>query len=886
MSKKLFILDVSGYVFRAYHALPNMTNSQGHSTHALFGFIRSVQKIFKDFHPEHVVAVFDGPENKKQRIEIYEKYKANRRKADADLPEQMALVKKFCDLSGIPTVEVAGVEADDTMGSIATKAVAEGFLVYLCTSDKDLCQLVGEKIYILNTWKNNQIVDDKMVEQIHGVPPSKIVDLLAMMGDTSDNIPGLYGFGPKTGAALLKEFGSLDEILKNPHKVKGVKKQEILREQADQALLSRRLATIHTDIPFPQDKRWFASKEENLEALREFYLEMGFNAFIRELDARCWTKKTEETKAHLVDDEKSFEKLLQNLKDQKEICFDLETTDFRPLQALPVGVGFGFKPGEAFYVPLNGKLGFEKVLKGLKPLFEDQKLSFYGHHVKYDCHVLENIGILVTNLCFDTILASYILNSAARQHSLDHLSLEFFGKVKISIKSLIGSGKKQITMDQVPIQRVCDYCSEDVDYTSRLKKIFEKELEKRKLAPLLYELELPLSRVLQKMERTGVYLDISHLEKMSIEIGKEIAILEDQIYRLAGETFNISSPKQLSHVLFEKLKIKPIKKTTTGLSTRADVLEALSVEFPIAEKVIQYRALDKLRSTYVDALPYDVNPRTGRIHPTFNQFVVATGRLSCQDPNLQNIPVRGTLGKKIREAFRPEAKGWSFLSADYSQVELRLLAHLSEDPKLIDAFKKGEDIHVATASQMFNISLSAVTSQQRHMAKAINFGIIYGQQAYGLSQELKIDVRKAANFIEAYLERYPQVKEYMITCIEHVRKTGRAVTMIGRERKIPEINSGNSQIRMMAERLAINTPLQGSAADMIKLAMLKIDRNLTRDKMKSKMVLQIHDELIFEAPDEELPSLKSMVKDEMEGVFELKIPLLVDLSVGKNWGKC
>lgn len=893
MRKKLYILDVSGFIFRAYFALPPMTNSQGESTHALFGFIRSTIKLFKELKPEHVVAVFDGPDNKKQRRELYEKYKSNRTQIVEDLPGQIDKAMEFCALMGLAHVEISGVEADDTMGSIALWAEEQGMDVFLCTGDKDFAQLVSNHIFILNPWKENLILDKAKVEEVYGVPPERIIDLLAIMGDSSDNIPGLTGFGPKTAIALLKEFGSLENILKNPGLVPGKKKQETLKQEADIARLSHRLATIHTAVDFPKDSSCFALKPPQVIELRDFYMAQGFGSLVRELDEvlkqtlPATALEAEKKVSYLlVDDEAALELLLRDLRTKKEICFDVESTHIRPLLASPVGIGFCVAEGEAAYVPLNGKLGKKRILEALKPLFEDTNHSFFGHNVKYDCHVLANEGIQVASLSFDTILASYLLNSESRRHSLDHLALQYFGKVKISIKSLIGAGKKEITMDQVPLEKVCEYCCEDVDYTFRIKAILEKELLERELGPLLFDLELPLSIVLAKMERVGIYVDVEKLHTMSKEIRHELVGIEKEIHTIAGEEFNISSPKQLSEILFTKLGIKPLKKTATGLSTRAEVLESLAAEHLIAQKIIEFRLLEKLRSTYIDSLPDEVHPISSRIHPTFNQWVAATGRLSCQDPNLQNIPIRSLQGKKIREAFRPQKKGWSYLSADYSQIELRLLAHLSEDPELIKAFKEGEDIHEFTASLIFNIPLAQVTPTQRHQAKAINFGIIYGQQAYGLSQELGIEVKEAAAFIQAYFERYPKVLSFIAKCVKVAHDTGMSTTMIGRQREILDIRSKNAMIRAAAERLAINTPLQGSAADLIKLAMLDIDRKLVAQQLESTLILQIHDELIFEAPDSELDSLKTLVKKSMEGVFTLKVPLIVDIHIGKNWGEC
>lgn len=875
---KLFILDVSGFIFRAYFAIPNMTNPQGSSTHALFGFIRSVNKLLQDFGPNHVVAVFDGPDNKKSRKKIYADYKANRTEKYDDLPEQIGKAKEFCNLFGIQHVEVDGVEADDTMGAIAQWGEQKGMEVFLCTSDKDLAQLVTDKIRMLNPWKSNLILDPDGVKQTYGVRPDQIIDLLAIMGDTSDNIPGLKGFGPKTAVPLLQEFGTLENLLRNPDQVKGPKKQQTLREDADIALLSQKLATIVTDVPFDEPTDNFALHTPNLEELKEFYVENGFNSLVKSLGLEDEPEKQSYT---LVDDEKSLIDLIAKLEKAKLICVDVETTGLKPLQAKLVGIGFSIKVATAYYVPMNGSLG-QKALELLKPIFS--KGYFVGHNIKYDAHILANVGINLPHIVFDTILASHLLNSSSRRHSLDTLSLEYFSKVKTSIKSLIGVGKKEISMWDVPIEQVSEYCCEDVDYTLRLYERLSKELDKRGLTKILEDLELPLSEILMKMERAGMYLNVPHLEKMGTQICAEIARIEKKIFDAAGETFNLNSPKQLSEILFKKLGIEPLKKTKSGHSTKAEVLEELALNYPIAADILAFRTLDKLRSTYIEALPREVNPQTRRVHPTFSQFITATGRLSCQDPNLQNIPVRTEQGKQIRAAFAPQKEGWSYLSADYSQIELRLLAHLSEDPTLIKAFQNGEDIHAYTASLMFGVE--NVSSEQRRQAKAINFGIIYGQQAYGLAKELRIDMYEAKNFIEAYNKRYPKVFDYVESCIQRVKETGIALTMMGHERPIPEINSSNGVIKAAAQRLAINTPLQGSAADLIKLAMINVNALLKRKKLESMMVLQVHDELIFECPDHELTLLKPLVKESMEKVFELTVPLIVDIHIGKNWGEC
>lgn len=884
---RLFIIDASGYLYRSYHAISFMTNPQGESTNALFGFIRSILKLMKDFSPDHVVAVFDGPNNIKKRKEIYPEYKAHRSEMPGDLRYQMDWAKDFCNFHGIPLLNIPEVEADDAMGSVAEWAQDHFEEVFLCTSDKDMAQLVGNGVKLLNTHKDNLILDVEGVTEKFGVPPSKIIDLLAITGDSSDNVPGLPGFGPKTATTLLQQFDSLEYILEHPEEVKGKKKQETIREEADKALISKKLVTIDVNVDIPKDVTFFKLKEEQDNELQQFYHRMNFTSLIKEQNLAKQTAPVEEKVTYsLVDDEEGLNNLISLLNKQKEICFDTETTALHPMEAELVGVGFCFEPTKAWYVPTNGKLGMDRVIGVLKPLLENSKICIYGHNIKYDYQVMRNYDITINNICFDTIIASYLLNTSNRQHSLDFLSLHYFNKVKIPTSDLIGKGKKQITMKEVPIQTVSDYCCEDVDYTCRLKQLFEKELKERKLDKLFKKLELPLLPILAKMERHGIYLDVPTLEAMGTEVVKELESLSNEIYELAGETFNINSPKQLSHILFEKMGIHPPKKTATGFSTNAEVLETLKADHPIAEKILEYRTLEKLRSTYIESLPGDVNAATHRIHPTFNQFVTATGRLSCQDPNLQNIPIRTEIGRRVREAFRPEKKGWSFLSADYSQIELRLLAHFSEDPNLVKAFEEGEDIHAHTAATIFGVPIDQVTKEMRYRAKAVNFGVIYGQQAFGLARDLGIDFGEAKAFIETYFQTFPHVKDYLESCKEKARKEEKAVTYTGRERAIPEINSKNPQIRSAAERLAINTPLQGSAADLIKKAMIEIDALLQKEGYLGYMILQIHDELIFELPDFEVPMIEPIVKSTMENTLKLKVPLTVNISIGKNWKEC
>lgn len=888
--KKLYLIDASGFIYRSYFAIRNMTNAKGESTNALFGFIRSVLKLLKDFEPHHLAAVFDGPRNAQKRIAIYEHYKAHRAEMPADLRYQIDWARTFCQLAGIPMLNVADAEADDVMGSIAQWAAKQGAAIFLCTSDKDMCQLVNENIHILNTFKENQILDSKGVEDTYGVPPHQIVDWLAMVGDSSDNVPGLPGFGPKTAAELLKSFGSLDYILNHPTEIPGKKKQEILIQERDKALLSRQLVTLDVAVEIPHDPLFYSYSGPHVKELKEFYGAMNFQSLIREMgDMTAHGEAkigTEEVEYQLVDTPEELEELMKILHKSSEVCFDTETTHLRPLLAELVGVGFCIEPKKAWYIPVNGKLGLETVLKAVKPLLEDSKIGFYGQNIKYDMHVMANYGIRIKNISFDTLLASYILNSHSRQHSLDSLALDYFGKIKIATSDLLGKGKKQITMREVPIEEVCRYCCEDVDYTCRLKQVLEKELHERKLMKLLMELELPLTRVLAGMERHGMYLDEPLIQTLAHHLKLEIESLQMEIYKLAGIEFNINSPLQLQKILFDKLQIPYPKRRSGSLSTGEDILELLVEAFPIAGKILEYRKLEKLRSTYVDILPQEIHPKDHRIHCTFNQSVAATGRLSCQDPNLQNIPVRTATGRKIREAFRPEKKGWSYLSADYSQIELRLLAHFSGDPYLIEAFKHNLDIHAHTAASVYGIPIESVTKEQRHAAKAVNFGLLYGQQAFGLSQELKISPKEAQEFIEIYFKRFTKVRGFLEECKEKARLTGKAVTATGRERLIPEIHNKNGMLRAQAERLAVNTPIQGTAADIIKKAMLQIDHLIQKHKKLGFMVLQIHDELIFEVPDFELVDFEPLVRNAMEHIEKLKVPLTVDIAVGKNWKEC
>ncbi|MEM7174491.1 MAG: DNA polymerase I [Chlamydiota bacterium] len=892
LMKTLYLLDAVSLLFRSYYAIRRMTNQQGQSTNALYGFIRSVQKIIKDFSPTHLAAIFDGPNNKQARQKIYQQYKGHREGMPDDLIPQLGLAVDYCTYAGIPQLVEPGVEADDMIGSIAKWAEARQIKTFICSSDKDLCQLVSDTVKIIHTHKDNLIVDKSEVEKMHQVKPEQIVDYLALMGDKSDNIPGVPGIGPKTAAALLNQYPTLDELFNHLGDLKNKRWAEKLATHRKEAFISQQLAQLMLDLSFPKDDAFFALTTPNDEQLTALYREMNFASLLKDLaqkeqlsfqSAQPAIDQLETVDYQTIDELSELSELISRLEKEPEICLDTETTATTPMQAELVGIGLGVRPGQAWYLPANGKLGLTAIIAALKPLLESPTIQFYGHNLKYDIHILLNYGIKLQAIGFDTILASYVLNPHVNRHSLDALVLERFGKAKTPIKELIGTGKKQQSMRTVPIAQVAAYCCEDVDYTCRLKTLFQTQLKQESLTAIFYDIELPLIPVLVAMERFGMYLDAPKLKEMARSLEAAIHQVEEKIYQLAGETFNIKSPKQLSQILFEKLKIKTGNKKQ---STRAEILESLMGKHPIAAEVLSFRFLEKLRSTYVQTLPLQVNPNTERIHCSFKQFVTATGRLSCQDPNLQNIPFHSAEGKKIRAAFRPKNPDWCYLAADYSQIELRLLAHLSDDERLIAAFASGEDIHATTAAAIFNCPLNVVTKEQRFQAKAVNFGIIYGQQAFGLSKQLGISMKEAASFIETYFNRYPKVKQFLEECKEKARQNGFAITMTGRKRPIPEIYSPNAMIRQAAERLAVNTPLQGSQADIIKKAMIDIHRTLIENKQPAHMVLQIHDELIFELPKPNTDKVKKIVRHLMETAVQLKIPLTVNIAIGKNWGEC
>lgn len=899
----LYIIDASGYLYRSYFAISQMSNKKGVSTNALYGFIRSLLKLYAEFSPTHCVCVFDGPRGTSHRRALYAEYKAHRATTPPDLIDQIEAAKTFCGLFGLPTLCVEGVEADDTMASVALWGAKErNSNVFLCTGDKDMCQLVGDKISLLKTHRDkrtgieNKILGRQEVFQEYGVYPEQILDFLALIGDASDNIPGVKGVGAVTAAKLLEKYGSLEGIYNKIDSLTD-KQQQLLRNGKELAYLSKQLATLHTEVPFPHEAQAFALSPMDRPKLLAFCREMDFSSFIRELQltdqqsgsknsANAATKIDEATSAceyNIVQGAEDVHALVERIKEKNSsICLHVEYTEGSLLTRKPVGLALCVEPTKAWYIPYSAEIAPE-----ITALLTASYQTFFGHDIKLQMHALANVGILLPVPCFDTMLASYLLNSQQRQHSLDELIPSYFNIEKIPRDSLVRQGRKMIPIEQVSIKPLSAYCCQSADYTLRLKTLQTVQLQQRNLTALLQEIELPVLQTLFSMERRGIYLDKDVIKQLSLEAVALIDVLKEEIFSLAGESFDLNSPKQLREILFNKLKIPSVKKTDTGQdSTDANVLIQLSKQHPIAQKITEYREVEKLRSTYIDPLPQQVNPSTQRIHCTFNQAVAATGRLSCQDPNLQNIPIRSEMGKKIREAFRPQEASWIYLSADYSQLELRLLAHFSKDPTLTEGFLKNEDIHAYTAALVFDLDLADVTPTMRRQAKAVNFGVIYGQQAFGLAQELQISTKEAGEFIKNYFDRYSKVQEYLEECKQRARSTGYSITATGRERFIPDITSKNPLARSAAERLAINTPLQGTAADLIKLAMIEVQRRLTAKELQARMLLQIHDELLLELPDAELSTAHKLLKDSMESVMPLSVPLVVNLAVGKNWKEC
>ncbi len=884
MSEKLYLLDASGYIFRAYYAIRSLSNSKGLPTNALYGFTSMLMKLIKEEQPDHFAAVFDVA-RKTFRNEKYPAYKANRSEPPADLVPQFPYFRKIVQAMNIPVLELPNYEADDVIGTLTHKL--RDYPTVIVTADKDMMQLVSQRVTLLDSMKEKRIGIPEVKERF-GVGPELVADILGLAGDSSDNIPGVPGIGEKTAIKLVLEYGSLDGVLKNAAHIKG-KMGENIRTHADQALLSRELATIQCDCPIPYDFKDFQLTEPDPDALRELFTELEFNRFLTDMAPR---KTLSSKQYHLVTHRDDLQNMVKKLvASEVGFALDTETTSVDPMQARLVGLSFSCRPGEAYYVPVGHhyegiptQLSWEEVVRPLlKPILEDPKIAKQGQNIKYDLTVLARHGVHVQGVTTDTMVASYLLTPET-QHNLERLAQVYLDHKVTTYDEVVGTGKKKLNFSQIPLEQARDYSCEDADVTFRLVDILRPKLKEAGLETLFEALEMPLLLVLTQMEQNGIKVDVALLQQLSKDYEKKLVLLEGEIHRAAGEEFNINSPKQLGNILFDKMKLPVIRKTKTGYSTDYEVLSELAKRHEVPRLVLDYRSLSKLKSTYLDALPELVHPETGRLHTSFNQTVAATGRLSSSDPNLQNIPIRSDDGRRIREAFVAEP-GCVLVSADYSQIELRLLAHLSKDPVLLEAFATDQDVHRATAANLYGVSEAQVSSEMRAVAKTVNFGIMYGQGAYGLSQQLGIHPKEAQEYIDLYHKRYQRVIDYKEQVLKAARQHKQVHTLMGRLRNFPEIDSPNNNIRAFAERTAFNTIFQGSAADIIKQAMIEIQQVLNQHHPKTKLLLQVHDELVLEVPEGEVEVISKLVKDKMEGAMKLSVPLKVDLGVGPNWSQ-
>ncbi len=898
--KTLVLVDGSSYLFRAYHALPLLTNSKGEYTNAILGVTNMLKKLVETYPEAYFGVIFDAP-GKTFRNDMYPEYKANRASMPDELREQIKPLHQLIKAMGLPLVMEPGVEADDVIGTLAKQAEEEDLNVVISTGDKDIAQLVTNKTSLINTM-NNQWLDEEGVKEKFGVPPDMIIDYLALMGDTSDNIPGVPKVGPKTATKWLNAYGSLDEIIARADEVKG-KVGESLRDHLDAIPLSKELVTIKCDVPLDKAPADLIRTQPDTETLKEMVSHYEFNSWLKQLggtkastvaseqvDEKPLPAKTELTVETILD-EATFNQWLAKLTEAELFAFDTETTHLDYTKALVVGVSFAIEAGHAAYVPLAHsypgapqQLSRQWVLDQLKPLLESESARKVGQNLKYDANVLANHGISLAGIYHDTMLQSYVLNSTASRHNMDALAEKYLGQETIHYEDVAGKGAKQICFDQVSIELAAPYAAEDADITLRLHQHIFPQLKKIDSLATVYEtIEMPLVPVLARMEQTGVLVDEQMLSQQSGELTASIKALETQAHEAAGQPFNLGSPKQIQEILYDKLGLPVLKKTPKGQpSTAESVLQDLAVDFPLPRLILEHRSLSKLRSTYTDKLPKQINPVTGRVHTSYHQAVAATGRLSSSDPNLQNIPVRSEEGRRIRQAFIAE-EGFTVMAADYSQIELRIMAHLSQDTGLLQAFKEGLDVHKATAAEVFGVPVDQVEAHQRRSAKAINFGLIYGMSAFGLAKQLDIDRGAAQGYINLYFERYPGVKQYMDETRELAREQGYIETLFGRRLYLPDILAKNGQRRQYAERTAINAPMQGTAADIIKLAMLSVDNWLQVDKPAVRMVMQVHDELVFEVENSYLDQAASIIQQKMSGAASLDVPLVVDVGMGKNW---
>jgi DNA polymerase-1 len=887
MNKKssLYIIDGNSYIYRAYFAIKNLSTSYGLPTNAVFGFANMLLKVIKEKSPDLIAIVFD-PKGPTRRHTEFKEYKAHRPPMPRDLVTQIPYIHKLVEAFLIPVFIQEGQEADDIIATLATHAAVEGIEVTIVTGDKDILQLIGKNITVYDTLKE-KVFEAKDVQERFGVEPERMVEIMGLMGDSSDNIPGVPGIGEKTAQTLIRDYGTIENLLAHAEEIPRPKLRQTLIENAHLARLSRELARLRSDVPIAINFDALRRKEPDNARLLALLRELEFPSLLKYV-----TQEPEKPRTYAaVLEEREFQDLLSILSAAREFSFATETTSPDPLKAALVGLSFSVYPHEAYYLPLchtcpgsPPQIPIEHAIAGVKPLFEDPAVRKIGQNMKYDLLVLGRYGIDVKGIYFDTMIASYLLHPGRPSHGLEALALEFLN-CKITTYAEVtmqARGKKQLLFSDVDIATATNYSCEDADITLRLKQVLEPALKEQNLEKLFRDIEMPLMEVLIGMERTGMKIDADFLKIMSTRLEAEMAEIVTTIYELAGTEFNINSPKQLADILFVKLQLKPGKKTKSGFSTNVDVLEDLAHLHPLPAEILRYRTLAKLKSTYIDALPALIDPGTGRLHTSFNQTVTATGRLSSSDPNLQNIPIRAELGREIRRAFIAE-KDASLISADYSQIELRVLAHMSGDPGLVQTFLEDQDIHTRTASEIFGLAPEDITSEMRRKAKAVNFGIIYGISPFGLAQDIGVSNTEAKRYIESYFARYPKVREFIERTIQEAKQNGFVTTLLGRRRFIPELSSSAAPVRGFGERTAVNTPIQGSAADMIKMAMIRIHHRITREGLRSHMILQVHDELVFEVPDNEIEPMKKLVKEEMEGVFPLVVPIKIEMASGKNW---
>ena len=923
-SKKppFILVDGSSYLFRAFHGLPPLTNSKGQDTGAIYGVVNMLKSLIKQYNPTHMAVIFDA-KGKTFRDDIYKEYKANRPPMPDELRSQIEPLHAIIKAMGLPVIVESGVEADDVIGTLAKHATEKGIDTLISTGDKDMAQLVNEHVTLINTM-TNQLMDVEGVNTKFGIPPELVIDFLALKGDKVDNIPGVPGVGDKSAQALLNGIGGIDDIYKNLDKIadlsfRGSKSMAAkMQEYEEQARLSYTLATISIDLDLDYDVEALMPCQADNEQLRDLFAEYEFKRWHAEVSAllaggdtssanananeeksdsaeeseQSESVEIDKSKYETVLEEERFNAWVAKLEKAELIAFDTETTSLNYMDAELVGVSFCIEEGEAAYVPVAhdypdapAQLSREFVLDALKPILESDTVIKVGQHIKYDKNVLANYDITLNGIGFDTMLESYVLNSTAQRHDMDSLALAYLGHKTIHFEEIAGKGAKQLTFNQISLEEAGPYAAEDADITLRLHNaIWTKLKEIPELKNLLIDVEVPLACVLSRMEQEGVLIDSQRLRQQSQDLATRIAELESEVHEEAGEPFNLGSTKQLQHVLFEKMSLPIIKKTPKGApSTSEDVLQELALEYPLPKKIMEYRGLTKLKNTYTDKLPKMINHRTGRVHTSYHQAVTATGRLSSTDPNLQNIPIRNEEGRRVRQAFVPR-EGNKFVAADYSQIELRIMAHLSGDKGLLDAFAHGKDIHKATAAEVFGVPLDEVTTEQRRSAKAINFGLIYGMSAFGLSKQLNIPRNEAQKYMDLYFERYPGVLEYMDSTRESAKEKGYVETVFGRRLYLPDIKASNGARRKGAERAAINAPMQGTAADIIKMAMIKVDDWIRKNASDDvTMMMQVHDELVFEIKEDKVETYVSTITALMESAATLNVPLVVEAGVGENW---